>query len=155
MNVLIDTADVFIFDENGKKITEMKKTKSVAVELTGDSLGKITIKDIEFNKTLLEVIGEKNEKTDFDKELNKSQKISFGSLKETMKKEFKIIAKTVTRNAENSLKSNDITIIAHKAFFIGCSAIDMVSGELSVTEYTFKAEKDDNGNFIEIETTSL
>lgn len=115
MQILMDTMDVKIFDENGKLIADFDCNQQAILNLSSE-FGRscFTLSSATVNLPFIKNLGKEEEQSDFEKAVNKKTNIK---LKPNLlrEKEYKIIANGIMYDREKAVKSHNFDLVIHRA----------------------------------------
>lgn len=146
--VIMDTADFYLYDEEGKKIVELKTTKGVSV-FKEDCKTFIQVEDALLDTAMLNVLGKEKEEdlSDFEKDIginHKQKKVSMSAYDDhsVRKPRYKALVKTVACNPDTMAVAQKVDMSFPQITLSNSVFGEFVSGEAYVPTYLFRVEKD-------------
>lgn len=122
--------DLYIFDLNENLVTELNTLKRFDLNYGKDDSYYVIAYDALMDEKLLKHIGKGSKQTDFDKILGRKNSISIGK---TKGKQFKLIAKSLVRDADTKLD---------KEIVLEFPLVEMISQPSFLTDFNRVSEFD-------------
>jgi len=155
MQVLMDTMNVKIFNENGSFITEMNYTQQAFLSIYNEGKSFFSVKNSGLD---LKLFGSLNSQevteSDFQKATNKKTKISLNPIRIDSKR-YKIVAEGVLYCPESMMQSHEISIVVHNAKLVNNTQINAKNSEVFTPTHTFEILYGKNEEFVDLELKEI
>lgn len=155
MQILMDTMDVKIFDENGKLIADFDCNQQAVLNLSSEfGRSYFTLSSATVNLPFIKNLGKEQEQSDFEKTVSKktSIKLKPNLLRE---KEYKIIANGIMYDREKAIKSHNFDLVIYRARL--SSEVELINAswqEAFNPSYTFVI-LEDGDEFIDLQLEEI
>lgn len=156
MQVLMDTMDVKIFDENGKLVADFDSNQQAVLTLSSEfGQSYFGFSSATVNIPFINNLGVEQEQSDFDKATGKKTTIKFKQ-NSLHAKEYKIVANGIMYDRELVTKSHNFDLVIHRArlhpevelFNARCAAPFEPS-------YIFMVLEDENNEFVDLQLEEI
>lgn len=146
--VINDTADFYLYNEEGEKIVELKTTTGVKV-FKEDCKTYIQVEDALLDTAMLGVLGKEKQEnlSDFEKDIginHKQKKVVMSAYDDhsARKERYKAVVHTVAYNPDTMAIAQKVDISFPQIVLDDSVFGEFVGGEAYVTSYLFRVEKD-------------
>jgi len=155
MQVLMDTMNVKIFNENGSFITEMNYTQQALLSISEHGKSYFHVKNSGLD---LKLFGSLNSQevteSDFQKAVSGKTKISLSPFCISAKK-YKIVAEGILYCPESAMPSHEFSLIVYNSKLSSNTEINAKNSEAFTPTHTFEILYGKNEEFVDLELKEI